>query len=266
MATTLAETRARADCVLVIGDGPQRSSALRDIVDHPPHRGGAKERRVIGLRHGHLDEAVALLRARLAGRMTLPPDKQLEAAAEALSAARFAVIVYDPEELGELALDMVQGLVRDLNVGSRCSSLALTEATLPRGALNIFTWTAAPGLRLGFGRGEAEHDPWRFDAERMVGAGECDVALWLAPLPVPPPPWLGSVPGVAVVGEAKGEEADIVIEAGVPGRSATGVVWDVALGTFRVGKAVRQSALPEGAAVVEALLEAALEAQGVPSC
>jgi hypothetical protein len=71
---------------------------------------------------------------------------------------------------------------------------------------------------------------------------------------------------VAVVGEAKGREADIVIEAAVPGQSAAGVIWDEALGTFRVGQAARASALPEGSAVVEALLAAALEARGAPRC
>jgi formylmethanofuran dehydrogenase subunit B len=137
---------------------------------------------------------------------------------------------------------------------------------LPRGALTVLTWTAAPGLRLGFGRGEAEHDPWRFDAGRMVRAGECDAALWLAPLPAPPPPWQGSLPTVAVIGEAKGREADIVIEAAVPGQSAAGIIWDEALGTFRFGEATKDSALPEGAAIVEALLAAALEARGAPRC
>jgi formylmethanofuran dehydrogenase subunit B len=266
MATTVAETRARADCVLVVGKGPERSPLLRDILEAPPRRGGSTERRVIRLDHRHLDEAVAVLRARLAGRMALAPDKAMDAVAEALLAARFAVIVHDPGELGELALDMLQGLIRDLNVGSRCSSLAVSGEILPRGALAVLTWTAAPGLRLGFGRGEAEHDPWRFDAERMVGAGECDLALWLAPLPAPPPPWQGSLPGVAVIGEAKGREADIVIEAAVPGQSATGVVWDETLGTFRVGEAAEESALPQGSVIVEALLAAALEARGAPRC
>src|SRR5689334_16295394 len=33
MATTVAETRARADCVLVVGMGPERSPLLRGVLD-----------------------------------------------------------------------------------------------------------------------------------------------------------------------------------------------------------------------------------------
>jgi hypothetical protein len=71
---------------------------------------------------------------------------------------------------------------------------------------------------------------------------------------------------MAVLGEAKGGEADIVIEVAVPGRSTPGVLWDEALGAFRLREPVSRSGLAEGAAMVEALLAAALEARGVPSC
>ena len=69
-----------------------------------------------------------------------------------------------------------------------------------------------------------------------------------------------------MIGEAKGSEADIVIEAAVPGQSAAGAIWDDALGTFRAGEATKDSALQRGSDIVEALLAAALEARGLPRC
>jgi formylmethanofuran dehydrogenase subunit B len=83
---------------------------------------------------------------------------------------------------------------------------------------------------VGFGRALPEHDPWRFDSQRQVAAGEADAALWLAPLPAPRPDWLGTLPTIAIVGEgsadATGDVAEIVIAVGVPGETAGGALWN----------------------------------------
>ena len=271
MATTFAEARARGDCLLVIGTSPWRSSVIKDLIDHEPHRGGKTHRCVLSLgaevpervdRHvavpeGRLPIALSTLRARLAGRMAEQVGgHDYGDLARMLSDAAFGVLVYDPEEVGELGLHMLQGIVRDLNATARCTSLTLQGGTEARACLALSGWHNATPPRTGFGRGFPEHDPWRFDGARLVESGECDAILWLASLPCRPAPWLGLASTAAIVGEASGEEADIVIEVAVPGVTAHGVVWDDVLATFRHREAQRASDLPSAQAIVEAIASA----------
>ena len=43
--------------------------------------------------------------------------------------------------------------------------------------------------RTGFGRGYPEHDPWRFEASRLVDSGEADAALWISAFDGEKPAW-----------------------------------------------------------------------------
>ena len=44
-------------------------------------------------------------------------------------------------------------------------------------------------MRTAFGRGYPEHDPWRFDATRLVESGEADGALWISAYRATKPQW-----------------------------------------------------------------------------
>ncbi|MDR3406930.1 MAG: amidohydrolase family protein, partial [Methylovirgula sp.] len=48
------------------------------------------------------------------------------------------------------------------------------------GVLQTSGWMTGFPIRTGFGRGYPEHDTWRFDANRLVDAGEADAALWIS--------------------------------------------------------------------------------------
>jgi formylmethanofuran dehydrogenase subunit B len=281
MATTFAEARARGDCLLVVGRGPWRSVALADLVGSKPCHGRRTDRIVLSLgakpplqvdRHvlvpdGQLPAAISLLRARLAGRMAeREADRAYAQLARALSDAAFGVLVCDPLEIGELGLRMLQGIVRDLNQSTRCTSLVLGSGSHARAALGLSGWRDGMPPRIGFGRGAPRHDPWRFDAARMTASGECDAILWLASLPCPPEPWLGRVPAAAIVGDATGEEADIVIEVAVPGVTSSGVMWDDRLATFRHCETRGESALPDARTIVEAIAAATSPSAGASTC
>ena len=55
-------------------------------------------------------------------------------------------------------------------------------------------------MRTGFGRGYPEHDPWRFDATRLVESGEADCALWISAYRAAAPDWRRPLPMIALTG------------------------------------------------------------------
>ena len=106
--------------------------------------------------------------------------KPVAALATALQAARFGVAVWsrgEPRCAGD----------RDAGRPDRRSErehalrgLPLAPGDNAHGVLQACGWMTGFPLRTGFGRGYPEHDPWRFDARRLVDAGEADCALWIS--------------------------------------------------------------------------------------
>ena len=245
MTTTPAEAIGRADAVLIVGNSPWDRPIVQDIAGTPPVRGRAagSERTILSLggprngatRHvaypadgGGLAVSVAHLRAFLKGN--LAGETAYADLAKRLAAAQYGVVLYDPAEIGELGVEMLQGLIKDLNETTRFFGLPLADPFQGRALLQLAAWTTGQAPRVGFGRHLPEHDPWRFDSARQIAAGEADAALWLASLPAPRPDWLGTLPSVAIVGvgspEASGDVADVVFAVGVPGESVGGTLWD----------------------------------------
>lgn len=280
MMTTPAETLGRADLVLAVG-ATNRAAFTGELGQSGPKRGRAagSGRTVISIgdtrpldtaraRHvaSNLEElpvVIATLRALIKEHAVAPPiDPDLAAAADALRAASFGVALYDPAELGPIGVDMLLGLVKDLNAATRFTSLPWTENLQQRAALQVSVWTTGDALPIGYGRGFPEQDPWRFDSERLVTANEADAVLWLASLPAPRPAWLKDLPAVALLGEADGSEAQIVIEVAVPGETADGVLWDEHRATLTHRKAKQPSGNPSAAAVLASLQPAAQERRG----
>ena len=266
MTTTPSETLARADVVLAIGRAAEAPFAAK-LMRTAPARGpqGGIARRSVTITDGpggdvsRLPPLLGELRAVIAGRLSAPEPKLAEAA-DALKTAAFGVAVYDPGELGDLAVEMLQGLVKDLNETARFSSLALSDPLQGRAALAAGLWTTGAGPRVGFGRSHAEHDPWRFDAGRMVASGEADVVLWLASLPCPLPPWHEPARTVALMGEPDGKAAAVVIRVAVPGETAAGTLWDARRGTLvhrEPSRPGESSRAPTAAAVLAAIADAA---------
>jgi formylmethanofuran dehydrogenase subunit B len=270
MTTTASEALARADLVLAVGraaDAPVVAELMRTAPTRGRAAGAVRRSVTVGDGPGgdasRVPPLLGELRAVAAGRLSAPEPK-LADAAEALKSARFGVAVYDPGEIGELAVEMLQGLVKDLNETTRFSSLAVPDPWQGRTALAVGLWTAGAGPRVGFGRGglarQAEHDPWRFDAARLLAGGEADAVLWLAALPCPLPPWHEPARTVALMGEPDGEAAAVVIRVAVPGETTPGTLWDGRRGTLAHREPSRPdgpSRAPTSAAVLAALAQAA---------
>ncbi|KQO72067.1 formyltransferase [Methylobacterium sp. Leaf87] len=278
MLTTPAETTGRADAVLIVGNAPWDRPIVGELAKSAPTRGRAAgaERTLLSLggpgngatRHvaypaeaGGLAVSVAHLRAYLKGH--LAGETAYGDLAKRLAAAQYGVVLYDAAELGELGVEMLQGMVKDLNEVTRFFALPVSDPFQGRALLQLAAWITGQAPRVGFGRHVPEHDPWRFDSARQIAAGEADAALWLASLPAPRPDWLGTLPAIAIVGEgspeATGDAAEIVIAVGVPGESAGGALWNDRRATVTYAPPTGPSAELTAAGVLGAIQDRLVE-------
>lgn len=267
MTTTWAEARNRADLLLIVGRKVGAHPLLAELVVAPAPLAGVVKREVVGLdvEQANLPGQLALLRALAAGHLPSGSETTaLEAVADRAKAARFGVAVYDPQELGEPAVGMLQGLIKDLNDKTRFSSLPLGVPAAARLALSVGSWTTGDAPRVGLGRGYPEHDPWRFDARRLMADGEADAVLWLDALAnTEAAPT--NLPCIALSGRPDGAQARIVIEVDVPGEAGAAVCFDerrATLTAIGTGTASRNA----GAAEILDAIQAAIGEKGQASC
>ena len=203
MVTTPNEARARGDVLLLVGPGlteawpgletrllakplaPEIGPSARRIVWLCPGRDGLKAEniRIAGRDPRDLPVLLAALRARVGGRAAGKVSlsgKALDALAAELKAAKFGVAVWSAAALGELAIEMLCGLVRDLNAGTRFTGLPLVPGDNAAGVQQASGWMTGFPVRTGFGRGYPEHDPWRFDAKRLAESSEADCLVYIS--------------------------------------------------------------------------------------
>ncbi|MFC2252588.1 formyltransferase [Labrys portucalensis] len=267
MTTTWAEARARADRLLVVGRRVATNPLLAELVAAPAPLAGVAERDVLRLEAAPdaLAGQLALLRALAAGRLAPSPETaELNGLAGKIKAAHFGVAVYDPQELGEPAVGMLQGLVKDLNDETRFSSLPLGVPAAARLALAVGSWTTGDAPRVGLGRGYPEHDPWRFDARRLVASGEADAALWLCAQAHGETPPAG-IPAIVLAGRPDEAQAGIVIEVAVPGESGTAVCFDERRGTLATIGSGPSPRNTDAAEILDAI-QTAIGEKGPGSC
>src|SRR5262249_3292689 len=215
MLTTPSEARVRADTLLLVGSGLEKDAPelgqwlglgtdakrtiLRLCAGH-----GAKPiqgETVVGRDPDQLPTVLAALRAQIVDR---PAGKTGVAAraiadlAARLKAARFGVAAWSASGLDPLVIEMLCGLVADLNAHTRFTGFAIAPAANAVGVLQACGWMTGFPMRTGFGRGYPEHDPWRFDGARMVAAREADCVLWVSAYRATMPEWADGPPVIAL--------------------------------------------------------------------
>jgi formylmethanofuran dehydrogenase subunit B len=199
---------------------------------------------------------LAALRARLAGRPvgTAPLSApRLEAIVESLRQAKFGVAIWSSAALGPLGVEMLAGLVRDLNERTRFSCLPVMAKDNAAGAAMALTWLTGFPSNIGFSRGAAEHDPWRFDAARLARSGEADLALWVSAYRRQFPQWASAVPLIALTPRAAATErprALIEIEVGTPGVDHDTIDLSPATGSLAFRAATARKETPSVADVL----------------
>jgi formylmethanofuran dehydrogenase subunit B len=275
MVITRIEAALVADTVLMVGPGvePAWPELQRELVDRRmglpgnqkrrrilrlcpeiPGRERRQEERWVGTHRSELPGLLAALRAILAGRpiAKLPERTRIEEVAAELRQARFGVALWSAAELDVLTIEMLCGLVEELNRNNRFSGLPLIAADQAAAVLEVCGWLTGFPMRTGFGRGFPEHDPWRFSASRLVESGEADCALWISAYRAAAPEWDDDVPIVALTGaEAKFRRPPRVhIAVGKPGVDHDAVEQFAATGTLARTEAKHKSdAIPVADAV-----------------
>jgi len=260
MLTTPNEARLRADTLLLVGpsletdapelaqwlglDDPSRQRAILRLCPEraPPIRGETR----IGRDADQLPGLLAALRAQLAGRAigkTGVSAKALTDLVTQLKAARFGVAVWSARDLDALVIEMLCGIVSDLNAHTRFTGFPIAPGDNVVGVLQASGLMTGFPMRTGFGRGYPEHDPWRFDCARMLAAHEADCVLWISAYRAATPPWRGGPQAIALTtGDgAIGGAPAVQIEVGRPGVDHDAVEHFAPLGTLVAREATQRS-------------------------
>lgn len=262
------EARAAADAFLIVGDPAADWPELADLLKRDA---AGDVRKIVRLssrgvdvdeertaqpgagKHG-LHGVLAALRARVNGN-PLADDHGLagiEECAARLTEAEFGVAIWSPSELDGLAIEMLTGLVKDLNESSRWSSLLIPLSVTATGAAMAAGWLTALPLRSAFLGGRWEHDPWRFEARRLIESGETDAVLYICSYGDPLPEWLSDVPRILLVRESIPAQADAVrFDIACPGRDHDAILFDRRTGTLSVAPATEPTNEPTVAEVLD---------------
>ncbi|HWK65107.1 MAG TPA: tungsten formylmethanofuran dehydrogenase [Rhizobiaceae bacterium] len=270
------EARRRADLLVLVGTVPDAYHALlADLTNSVPDLPEKGERRIFRIGRGRskslpwggeaiqlsvpnagLAATLAALRAQCAGRQVTIPVSNFGRFAEMLAEARFPVFIFSGHSADALALEMLQGLVADLNHRRRASTLHLTTSENGWGGALASTWMTGFPLRVGFARGRPEFDPWRFDAERMIATGEADLQLWISAHVGGRPIRKNGTKTIALARTARAiPGAAVTIAIGEVGADYPGVVYSARTGGLVSLPERQESDLPPPAGIVHAIAD-----------
>ena len=193
---------------------------------------------------------LASLRAR-ANRRVVGANDDTDAIAAILRDAKFGVAIWSAAEMEPLAIEAINGLVRDLNETSRFSTLPLVSADNGAGVEAVCAWMTGFPLRTGFARGGPQHDPWRYDSRRLISAGETDCVIWVSSFEG------GAAPGapvhIALCEPGVVAAARVRIDMARPGVDHDAVLYDARIGALVAQTAARPQAKPTVAATLAAI-------------
>ena len=194
-------------------------------------------------------------------------SNRLRQVATTLKQTRFGTAIWSGVELHPLAIEMLCGLVNDLNATTRFSGLPLAPEDDAIGVLHVCGWMTGFPMRTSFGRGFSHHDPWLFDSRRLVLDGEADCVVWISAYRSEAPPWHRGPPTIALTaqGTAFRPPAQVHINVGCPGIDHSGVQHLAATGTLSARAAARPTATISVADAI-ARISAATPGPQVRSC
>jgi formylmethanofuran dehydrogenase subunit B len=158
----------------------------------------------------------------------------LEQFATALKAARFGVAVWSADAIDAPTIEMLCGLLDDLNATTRFSGLPLAPGDNAFGVTQTCAWMTGLPVRSGFARASPEHDPWLFNSRRLVADREADCLFWISAYRAAAVPWRTAVPIIALTArDANFDKPPRVhIAVGRPGVDHAGVEYLSATGTL----------------------------------
>jgi formylmethanofuran dehydrogenase subunit B len=153
-------------------------------------------------------------------------------------------------------------VIDELNAATRFTGLPLALADNAIGVTQASGWMTGFPPPTGFGRGYPEHDPWRFDARRLIEDGEADCAVWISAYGPARPSWRARVPTITLAA-GKPTQSGIAIEVGRPAVDHDSIEHDTRTGTLVARAASNRGDIPSVAAVI-ARIAAALPGGASP--
>jgi formylmethanofuran dehydrogenase subunit B len=225
---------------------------------------------VIRGQRGDIPMLLAALRARLADRpvrATRVSSSKLDQVATALKAARFGVAVWSAAAIDAPTIEMLCGLLNDLNATTRFSGLPLAPADNAVGVTETCAWMTGSPVRTGFARACPEHDPWLFNGHRVVAEREADCVFWISAYRATALPWSTALPTIALTtGDANFDRPPRVhISVGRPGVDHAGIEYLTATGALAPVAAKKPSEAISVAEVIARII-AALPSMRVLAC
>lgn len=271
------EVRRRADLVVVVGELPEAhrdfvaelAQTVPDLIASNARQffligggtrgltlGNGRKATRLSCGKAGLGGTLAALRAQCAGRQVSTPVSNFSRFQAALADARFSVFLFSGQSADGLALEMLQGLLADINRKSRASALHLPASEGGWGSTLASTWMTGFPLRTSFARGFPELDPWRFDATRQLAAGEADLHLWISEDAKKPSLNDDRTSMVALARTSKPiTGAEVTIAIGKAGVDHDAVVYSARTGTLTFLMADAASELPSAASILRTIAE-----------
>ncbi|MDH3559443.1 MAG: formylmethanofuran dehydrogenase subunit B [Gammaproteobacteria bacterium] len=214
-----------------------------------------------------LGDIAMTLRALLQGRPLQAenvagiPVAQLREIVTRLADAHYGVIAWATDELdfphAELAVQAFSGLVKDLNITTRCSGMPLGGNNGDYTFSQVATWQAGFPTRISLASGCPHFDPIQYNWERLLESDEADLLLWISAFDTQRTPPSGNTPGI-VLGRAGMQceiEPEVFIPVATPGIDHAGHVYRCDIVVAIPLCSVRDSDLPEVSMVLNAISE-----------
>lgn len=198
--TTLGEVRSRADVIVCVGTpaierhpeffrrvglgAPESPCRALVFLDAPmpsalPPQAPAQSATGTGDLADDLQQLAGLVNR----QRVRDPAPALQALADQLLTARYAVLVWEPGALpphGALIAEALQRIVATLNRRTRAGTIALGGDDGAATVNQVFTWLSGLPVRTRNGATGLEHDPLRFDTRRLLVDRAVDGLVWIS--------------------------------------------------------------------------------------
>jgi formylmethanofuran dehydrogenase subunit B len=291
--TTLSEVKNRLDLLLVVGSdiethfprfferyiwNPEtlfdQDTTQREIIylgqspsGQAAYRPDNRSPLVIHCKLDKLPEVVAVLRAQVAGNCLQAETAagieigKLAALTGKLKQARYGVITWIAEQWAfphaELSVQMLCELIMALNKTTRCLGLPLGGQNGQITVNQVCAWQTGYPVRISFGPGYPDYDPYHYSTERLLESEEADALIWISAFDQESLPPVTHIPTV-VLGRAGmhfAQTPEVFIPVGTPGIDHAGHTYRTDYMVVMPLCKLRDSGLPSTAEILRAVLE-----------
>jgi len=279
--TTLAEVRTRADLIVCVGSMPSErypeflrrcgigEDGAARLVLLQPAAGQAAAPAIAGLEivqfEADLFDTVAMLAASVAGRSVASHAAAgaLGKLAGELHLAKYAVLVYEAGQMpsqAALIIEAINRIVSTLNLKTRAAALPLGGGDGASTVNAVFTWLGGLPLRSRASPAGLEHEPLRFDAQRLLADGAVDALLWIASFGSEPGPPQTDLPRIVLghpaFADAVRGSTTVFIPVATPGIGSAGHLFRTDGSVLMPLRALKADPLPAVADVLKRITQA----------